>query len=197
MAIADAYGDVDLRVFVRRAACMVLGTSASPDWAEWLQESLALSIAAGDGWQEAISRNDLACWHQREGRLAEAEAEIARGLAVARRSSATRFALGVLHSTRSDIRLLAGRADEARADAERAIAAPVEQPQPNPYVFGVTVRARSRRWPRSAGSTTRSAPARARSTASASTCRTPAASCSPRWPTRCARPAGSRRPTRR
>ena len=34
-----------------------------------LQEVLALSIAAGDRWQEAISRNDLACWHQREGRL--------------------------------------------------------------------------------------------------------------------------------
>jgi glutathione S-transferase len=49
MAIADAFGALALRVFVRRAACMVLGTVGVPGWAEWLQETLALSIAAGDG----------------------------------------------------------------------------------------------------------------------------------------------------
>ena len=141
MAIADAFGDLALRVFVRRAACMVLGTVGVPGWAEWLQKTLALSIAAGDGWQEAISRNDLACWHQREGRLAEAEAEIARGIAVARRLERRAFALGILHSTRADIRLLANRPDGALADADRALTYLCAQPQPNPYVFGVTVRA--------------------------------------------------------
>jgi diguanylate cyclase (GGDEF)-like protein len=128
IAVADAHGDIDLRVFAWRAACMVFGNVGVSDWRGQLQDVLALSIAAGDRWQEAISRNDIACWHQHEGRTAEAEAEI-------------RFALGVLHSTRSDIRLLAGRADEARADAERAISALIEQGEPNPYVFGVTVRA--------------------------------------------------------
>jgi ATP/maltotriose-dependent transcriptional regulator MalT len=34
MAIADAFGDLALRVFVRRAACMVLGTVGVPGWAE-------------------------------------------------------------------------------------------------------------------------------------------------------------------
>ena len=106
-----------------------------------MQDVLDLSIAAGDRWQEAISRNDVACWHQHEGRTAEAEAEIERGLAIVRDLERNRFALGVLHSTRSDIRLLAGRAEEARADAELAIAALVEHGEPNPYVFGITVRA--------------------------------------------------------
>jgi len=120
---------------------MVLGTVGVAGWAEWLQDMLALSIAAGDGWQEAISRNDLACLHQREGRLDEAEAEIARGIAVARQLERRDFALGVLHSTRADIRLLASRPDAALADAERALTYLSSQSHPNPYVFGVTVRA--------------------------------------------------------
>jgi diguanylate cyclase (GGDEF)-like protein len=141
IAHADADGDGDLRVFARRAACMVFGNVGVSDWYGRLNEVLELSIAAGDRWQEAISRNDIACWHQNEGRTAEAEAEIERGLAVAQGQERNRFALGVLHSTRADIRLLAGRADEALGDAERAIAALIEQGEPNPYVFGVTVRA--------------------------------------------------------
>jgi diguanylate cyclase (GGDEF)-like protein len=141
IAVADEHGDIDLRVFARRAACMVFGNVGVTDWHGQLQDVLDLSIAAGDRWQEAISRNDIACWHQHEGRTAEAEAEIERGLDIARALERNRFALGVLHSTRSDIRLLAGRADEACADAERAIAALIEHGEPNPYVFGVTVRA--------------------------------------------------------
>jgi diguanylate cyclase (GGDEF)-like protein len=141
MAIADTFGDLALRLFIRRAACMVYGTVGVSGWADWLQDTLDLSLAAGDPWQEAISRNDLACWHQREGRLAEAEAEIARGIAVARRLERRDFALGILHSTRADIRLLASRPDDALADAGRALSYLGAQSHPNPYVFGVTVRA--------------------------------------------------------
>src|SRR5690349_20125678 len=121
MAIADTFGDLALRLFIRRSACMVYGTVVVAGWADWLQDTLDLSLAAEDPWQEAISRNDLACWHQREGRLAEAEAEIARGIAVARRLERRHFALGILHSTRADIRLLASRPDSALADAGRAL----------------------------------------------------------------------------
>jgi diguanylate cyclase (GGDEF)-like protein len=141
IAHADGDGDGDLRVFSRRAACMVFGNVGVSDWYGRLDEVLGLAMAAGDRWQEAISRNDIACWHQHEGRTEQAEAEIERGLAIARELPLNRFALGVLHSTRADIRLLAGRAAEALGDAERAIAALIEQGEPNPYVFGVTVRA--------------------------------------------------------
>ena len=151
----------------------------------------------GDDWQEAISRNDLACWHQREERLADAEAELALGLEAAARLKPGDFALGVLHSTRADIRLLAAR--PRRRWPTPTARSPTSSPSSRRTRTSSASRCarRSRRWPRSAGSTTRSSPATARSTVSAPTSRTPAASCWPRSPTRCATPAGSRTPTTR
>jgi hypothetical protein len=51
IALADGHGDLDLRVFARRAACMVFGNVGVSDWHGKLQEVLDLSIAAGDRWQ--------------------------------------------------------------------------------------------------------------------------------------------------
>ena len=141
IAISDASGDLGLRIFARRAGCMILGNAGVAHLHEHLVEVLELSVAAGDLWQEAMSRNDLACWHQEQGRLAEAEQQLASGLAIAEALTPNSFALGVLHSTRADIRLLAGNAEEALADARRAIECLLEHGSPNPYVFGVTVRA--------------------------------------------------------
>src|SRR5215217_2674759 len=142
LASADRAGDLDLRIFARRAACLVFGNVGVADWPEQLAEILALTIEAGDRWQEAISRNDLACHLQHEGDAEGAEAELQRGLAVARALPGRNgFALGVLHSTRADIGLLAGRNEEALADAETAIASMTAGGEPNPYVFGITVRA--------------------------------------------------------
>jgi diguanylate cyclase (GGDEF)-like protein len=120
---------------------MVLGNVGVPDLHERLLEVLELSIQTGDRWQEALSRNDLACWHQEHGRVAEAEEELALGLEIARDLELNRFALGVLQSTRSDIRLLAGRAEDALVDARAALESLIAQGSPNPYVFGITVRA--------------------------------------------------------
>lgn len=141
LALADATGDLTLRIFARRTACLVFGNVGVPDLGERFEEALELTLADRDRWQEALSRNDLACFHHECGRLDEAEAELARGLAIAAPLEPNRFLVGVLHSTRADIRLLAGRADEALADAEHALAALVAHGEPNPYVFGVTVRA--------------------------------------------------------
>jgi diguanylate cyclase (GGDEF)-like protein len=140
--VADESFDRDLRIFARRAACLVFGNVGVPDWRQRLEELLRLSVDAGDVWEEAISRNDLACYLQETGDLEGAECEIARALAVARRvPGRNNFALGVLHSTRADIRLLAARPEAALRDAEVAIARLLEGGDPNPYVFGVTVRA--------------------------------------------------------
>jgi diguanylate cyclase (GGDEF)-like protein len=142
LACADRTGDLGLRIFARRAACLVFGNVGVADWPEQLAEVLALTIEARDRWQEAISRNDLACHLQHEGDAEAAEAELQRGLAIARSLSGRNgFALGVLHSTRADIGLLAGRNEEALADAETAIACMTAGGEPNPYVFGITVRA--------------------------------------------------------
>ena len=141
VAIADATDDLTLQVFARRMACPVFGNLGVPDLGERFADALELSILDGDRWQEALSRNDVACWHHEEGRVAEAEAELARGLELAAPLEPNRFLVGVLHATRADIRLLAGRPTEALADAEQALAALIEHGEPNPYIFGVTVRA--------------------------------------------------------
>jgi len=139
---AERTGDRELQIYARRATCLVFGNVGVPDWKERLEQLLELTVAAGDPWEEAISRNDIACYFQEAGRLEEAEVEIGRALEAAHRvTGRNRFALAVVHSTRADIGLLAGRAEDALDDAERAIELLLEGGDPNPYVLGVTVRA--------------------------------------------------------
>lgn len=140
--VADESADGDLRIFARRAACLVFGNVGVPDWGQRLEELLRLSVDAGDAWEEAISRNDLACYLQEVGDLEGAEREIDRALAVARSvPGRNNFAFGVLHSTRADIQLLGARPEAALQDAEAAIGRLLESGDPNPYVFAMTVRA--------------------------------------------------------
>jgi diguanylate cyclase (GGDEF)-like protein len=142
VALADRSEDRDLRIFSRRATCLVFGNVGVSDWKQRLDELLRLSIAAGNPWEEAISRNDLACYMQETGDLEGAEREIERAMAVAHAvSGPNSFALGILHSTRADIHLLGRRPEAALRDAEDAIGRLLESGDPNPYVFGVTVRA--------------------------------------------------------
>ena len=140
--VADESADRDLRIFARRAACLVFGNVGVPDWDQRLDELLRLSVDAGDPWEEAISRNDLACYLHETGDLEGAEREIDRALAVAHSvPGRNNFALSVLHSTRADIRLLGERPEAALRDAEAAIGRLLDSGDPNPYVLGVTVRA--------------------------------------------------------
>ena len=140
--VADESADGDLRIFARRAACLVFGNVGVPDWGQRLEELLRLSVDAGDAWEEAISRNDLACYLQEVGDLEGAEREIDRALSVAHSvPGRNNFALGVLHSTRADIQLLGARPEAALRDAEAAIGRLLEGGDPNPYVFAMTVRA--------------------------------------------------------
>jgi diguanylate cyclase (GGDEF)-like protein len=140
--LADQTEDLDLRISVRRGTCMVLGSIGVPNLGERIEQLLELTLASGNRWEEAISRNDLAVYFQESGDLCAAEREIKRALDVALSiDSQNRFALGVIHSTRADIGLLAGRPEQALADAERAIALLTEGGDPNPYVLAATVRA--------------------------------------------------------
>jgi diguanylate cyclase (GGDEF)-like protein len=139
---ADAAQDLELRVYARRATCPIFGNADVPDLRERIEELLSLTIEHGNPWEEAISRNDLACYFQQQGDPAGAASELERALAVARQvNGANSFALGVIYSTRADIRLLAGRTEEALADAERSIELLCAADDPNPYVLGATVRA--------------------------------------------------------
>jgi diguanylate cyclase (GGDEF)-like protein len=142
VGLADTTDDDDLRIYTRRATCLVFGNVGVPDLLARIVQLLELTIESGDRWEETISRNDLACHHQQRGDLVAAEQEIGRALEVARSMiSPNSFALAVVHSTRADIRLLAGRPHQALQDAERAIALLTESGEPNPYVLGVTIRA--------------------------------------------------------
>jgi diguanylate cyclase (GGDEF)-like protein len=139
---ADAAGELGLRVYVRRATCPVFGNVGVADLRERIESLLALSLQTGEPWEEAISRNDLACYLQAQGDLTGAVGELERALAVARRvEGANGFALAVLHSTRADIGLLRGDAAEALVDAERSIELLSASDDPNPYVLGASVRA--------------------------------------------------------
>jgi diguanylate cyclase (GGDEF)-like protein len=138
--LADRLGDLGLRVFTRRYACVVFGNIGVSDWHGRLDEVLRLSIAAGNAWDEAMSRNDLAHYTMEQGDLEGAEREIAAAFATAEPLAPdNRFALAVLSCTRAEIRLRAGRADDALADAERAVDLLVAAGDPNPYLLAMSV----------------------------------------------------------
>jgi diguanylate cyclase (GGDEF)-like protein len=138
--LADRVGDLGLRVFTRRYACVVFGNIGVSDWHERLHDVLRLSIAAGNAWDEAMSRNDLAHFTMEQGDLGGAEREIAAALAtVEPLAPDNRFAVAVLSCTRAEIRLRGGRAGEALADAERAVELLTESGDPNPYLLAMTV----------------------------------------------------------
>src|SRR6201995_1940962 len=142
VAMSDRSGDQDLRIYARRATCLVFGNIGVRDLEARVRGLLELTIESGNRWEETISRNDLACYYQETGDLEAAEREIERAVAVgASVPPPHSFAMGLVHSTRADIRLLGGRPAEALADAERAIALLTARAEANPYVLGVTVRA--------------------------------------------------------
>jgi diguanylate cyclase (GGDEF)-like protein len=75
-----------------------------------------------------------------QGDLDGAEREIAAAFATAEPLAPdNRFALAVFSCTRSEIRLRDGRAEEALADAERAVDLLTTSGDPNPYLLAMTV----------------------------------------------------------
>ena len=100
--LADQTGDPDLRIYARRATCVVFGNVGVRDLYDRIAMLLELTIESGDRWEEAISRNDLACYHQEQGDLDAAEREIERACDVAHSvRTGNSFALGLVHSTRA------------------------------------------------------------------------------------------------
>jgi len=138
--LADRGGDIELRIFARRYVCVVFGNIGVADWPERLDEVLRLAVEAGNAWEEALSRNDLAHLTMEQGDLPRAEREIEAGFATAAGlAPRNRFALAVLGCTRSEIRLRAGRAADALADAQHAADLLSGTGDPNPYLLAMTV----------------------------------------------------------
>ena len=138
--LADRVGVLELRLFARRCACVVFGNIGVSDWHARLHEVLGLAIDAGNPWEEAMSRNDLAHYAMEQGDVEGAEREIERAFATAAPLAPhNRFALAVASCTRSEIRLRGGRAEEALADAQHAIELLTAAGDPNPYLLAMTV----------------------------------------------------------
>jgi two-component system, cell cycle response regulator len=140
VAVADGAGDAALALYARRCACLVFGNLDAPEWPERLSEMLAMSLAAGSAWEEAMSRNDLAHRAREDGDLDGALDEISRARAVAETLAPRNgFALAVVLCTRAEIVLAAGRPAEALEDARDAMASLARAGAPNPYIYGMTV----------------------------------------------------------
>jgi two-component system, cell cycle response regulator len=140
IALSDRAGSLPLRVFTRRCACVVFGNIGVSDWHGKLQEVLELAIEADNPWEEAMSRNDLAHLTMEQGRLDEAERDIGRAMAIAAPlAPLNTFALAVLSCTRSEVRLRAGRAEAALADAQTAVDLLTADGEPNPYLLAMSV----------------------------------------------------------
>ncbi len=137
---AEAARDLPLEVFARRAACVVFGNVGVRGWPQYLSATLALTIAVGNRWQEAITRNDMAHLRMVEGDVAQSHAELERGMAIARELAPdNHFALGVLHCTRAELHLTQERPEAALADTESAIDHLTAGTDANHYVLGMTV----------------------------------------------------------
>ena len=141
--LADQSGDDELRIYARRATCLVFGNVGVRD----LEAAGPRSAPAHDRLGQPLGGDDLP---QRPRLLLPGDGRPRGGRArdraraggrrdASRRPTASRS--GLVHSTRADIRLLGGRPAEALADAERAIALLTANAEANPYVLGVTVRA--------------------------------------------------------
>jgi diguanylate cyclase (GGDEF)-like protein len=136
--LADSLADPGLQVFTRRSACLVFGNVGVKDWPGRLADLLRLTVEAGDRWEEAMSRNDLAHLLMVDGDLAGAERQMDHAHAIAAElAPRNRFLLGVLSCTRAEMRLTAGRPQDALADTRRAVQLLLGGGDPNPYVLAV------------------------------------------------------------
>jgi diguanylate cyclase (GGDEF)-like protein len=142
IGLADSSRDVPLQIYVRRTTCIAMGNIGVPDWRDRLEWLVSLTAGAGQPWDEAVARNDLACCLLEQGDPARAREEIERALELTLGLPAdNRFLLVVLYCTRADIRLGAEDAAGGLEDAERSIELLTGDGDPNPYVLGMAVRA--------------------------------------------------------
>jgi diguanylate cyclase (GGDEF)-like protein len=140
VALADRHGEPGLRIHARRMGCVAFGNVGVEDWPQRLELLLELTQAAGAPWEQAIAHNDLAHLRMTEGDLDGAEAHMRRGLELAGSLAPfNRFALGVLHCTRAEMRLRAGDPRAALADALRATEHLTAASEVNPYLLAMTV----------------------------------------------------------
>jgi diguanylate cyclase (GGDEF)-like protein len=142
ISVADRSGDTDLRTQARRAAYLVFGNIQVRGWRERLRELLVLTEKSGNLWEEAVTRNDMACELLEDHDIVGAQTEIARAMSAAERvMGPNTFVLAVVHCTRADIDLEAGDPHAALADTRTTRRLLDSLGDSNPYVIAANVRA--------------------------------------------------------
>jgi diguanylate cyclase (GGDEF)-like protein len=138
--LADRTDDLRLRLHARRMGCLAFGNVGVDDLEERFEEVLELACEVESPWEEAVARNDLAHLRMTENRTEEAEQQLRRGLELAGELTHADFLRGVLHATRSELRLTADRAAEALEDARRAVHFVASAgSNANPYLLGMAI----------------------------------------------------------
>ena len=138
--LADRTDDAALRLHARRMACLAFGNVGIDGLRERFDEVMELAVAVGSEWEQGVAHNDLAHLCMVDGDHAAADAHLSDGLRLAAGLEHSSFLRGVLHATRSELRLVEGRATDALGDARAGVAHVVAAARDaNPYLLGMAV----------------------------------------------------------
>jgi diguanylate cyclase (GGDEF)-like protein len=138
--LSDRAGDLALRLHARRMACLAFGNVGVDDLQQRFEEVLDLARRARSPWEQGVAHNDLAHLCMTRGELDAAHAHLRTGLSLAGQAAPANFLHGVLHATRSELALTAGRPQVALEDARQAVAFVVcAAREANPYLLGMAI----------------------------------------------------------
>jgi diguanylate cyclase (GGDEF)-like protein len=137
---ADTTGDRRLRLHARRMACLAFGNVGVDDLERRFLEVLELARELGSPWEQAVAHNDLAHLCMTREAFADADAHLDTGEALVAGTQPSHFLRGILHATRSQLRMTEGRPDAALEQARLAVHEVVAAGHDaNPYMLGMAV----------------------------------------------------------
>ncbi len=137
LRLADRHGDRDLRLFVRREICPVLGNLGAADLRDVLE--LTLTLSEGDPREQALSHNDIATMLTEQGEIEPARRALQQAFAHLEEVPEAHYAMAVLHITSAELRLGADDPRGALIDSRRALELLADDSHPNPYLLGAAI----------------------------------------------------------
>ena len=145
VAIADEHSLDRVRLDARFHLSLILGSLQLPECLEVARETVALAQALGCPYEESMGRNDVAFTLFTHGDLEHAAAEVEPAISIAAAlQNDGRHVLAYALATRADIRLAAGAALDALADADEVLKLIETGGDPDPYLTGFSYGIRMR-----------------------------------------------------
>ena len=138
IAVADTGGTQALRLLARRETCIVLGNLNAPCLAAVIDERIELASQLGDLWEEAIARNDRACFQIEQGDTSAADVELAHAVELAATISEPTLVLSAtLNMTRAQLLTVQRRYSDAAERALETLGILTAAPTAHPYLLGM------------------------------------------------------------